>query len=247
MTGSQGESQSRGSLAARTGKDKIEEVAKNVEEILKTFRPSWRNDLQYQFCWKTNTPKKKFSSSFVAAKVPAGARTVYRGKQNWWGKFHPHFVLCQFYFRPEKILPFLFSGVRLSELPIWENGDSERTEKDIFDFQEEEEDGDAPRNGKYTLKSVKKIDHYSRLEIIGENVWNHNLKEDLRWHLHHFCLVLLHPLPCYRGSPVHRPHGIKNMSVFQPTPDISRKQSWLDIVFLENLEARHSDFRIIQL
>ena len=35
---------------------------------------------------------------------------------------------------------------------------------------EEEEDGDAPRNGKYTLKSVKKIDHYSRLVIFGENV-----------------------------------------------------------------------------
>ena len=82
MTGSQGESQSRGSLAARPGKDKIEEVAKNVEEILKTFRPSWRYNIQYQFCWKTNTLKKEFSLSCVAAKVPAGARTVYRAKQN---------------------------------------------------------------------------------------------------------------------------------------------------------------------
>ena len=63
---------------------------------------------------------------------------------------------------------FFFLVSRLSKLPILE--DEERTEKDIFDFQEEEEDGDAPRNGKYTLKSVKKIDHYSRLEIIGENV-----------------------------------------------------------------------------
>ena len=58
----------------------------------------------------------------------------------------------------------------LSELPILEDRDEERTEKDIFGFQEEEEDGDAPRNGKYTLKSVKKIDHYSRLVIFGENV-----------------------------------------------------------------------------
>ena len=54
--------------------------------------------------------------------------------------------------------------------PYISYGDLERTEKDIFDFQEEEEDGDAPRNGKYTLKSVKKIDHYSRLVIFGENV-----------------------------------------------------------------------------
>ena len=59
---------------------------------------------------------------------------------------------------------------RLSKLPILEDGGEERTQKDIFDFQEEEEDGDAPRNGKYTLKSVKKIDHYSRLVIFGENV-----------------------------------------------------------------------------
>ena len=82
-----------------------------------------------------------------------------------------HILSCvNFIFDQKKILPFLFSGVRLSELPVWENGDSERTEKDIFDFQEEEEDGDAPRNGKYTLKSVKKIDHYSRLVIFGENI-----------------------------------------------------------------------------
>ena len=59
---------------------------------------------------------------------------------------------------------------RLSKLPILENGDEEQAGKDIFDFQEEEEDGDAPRNGKYTLKSVKKIDHYSRLVIFGENI-----------------------------------------------------------------------------
>ena len=59
---------------------------------------------------------------------------------------------------------------RLSEFPILEDGDEEQAGKDIFDFQEEEEDGDAPRNGKYTLKSVKKIDHYSRLVISGENV-----------------------------------------------------------------------------
>merc|ERR1711972_892649 len=33
--------------------------------------------------------------------------------------------------------------------------------------EEEEEDGDAPRNGKYTLESVKKIDHYSRRIFAG--------------------------------------------------------------------------------
>ena len=65
---------------------------------------------------------------------------------------------------------FFFLVSRLSRLPILEDGDEERSGKDIFNFQEEEEDGDVPRNGKYTLKSVKKIDHYSRLVIFGENV-----------------------------------------------------------------------------
>ena len=32
----------------------------------------------------------------------------------------------------------------------------------FVELQEEEDEGDAPRNGRYTLKSVKKIDHYSR-------------------------------------------------------------------------------------
>merc|ERR1712192_139676 len=36
-----------------------------------------------------------------------------------------------------------------------------RTEED------EEDEGDAPRNGRYTLNSVKKIDHYSRRIFAG--------------------------------------------------------------------------------
>ena len=36
------------------------------------------------------------------------------------------------------------------------------TRRFVFLLQEEEDEGDVPRNGRYTLKSVKKIDHYSR-------------------------------------------------------------------------------------
>ena len=81
----------------------------------------------------------------------------------------PRFCLVSISLSTRKLSCLIFFLVsRLSELPILD--DEERTEKDIFDFQEEEEDGDVPRNGKYTLKSVKKIDHYSRLVIFGENV-----------------------------------------------------------------------------
>ena len=41
------------------------------------------------------------------------------------------------------------------------------TRRFVFLLQEEEDEGDMPRNGRYTLKSVKKIDHYSRY-IISE-------------------------------------------------------------------------------
>ena len=170
MTGSQGESQSRGSLAARPGKDKIEEVAKNVEEILKTFRPLWRYDLQYQFCWKTNTiSKKRVFMVLCCSQSTSRCRSSLQSQAEQMRQVSLRFcvVSISLYIRKIPCL-FFFLVSRLSELPILE--DEERTEKDIFDFQEEEEDGDAPRNGKYTLKSVKKIDHYSRLVIFGENI-----------------------------------------------------------------------------
>ena len=37
----------------------------------------------------------------------------------------------------------------------------------FVELQEEEDEGDAPRNGRYTLKSVKKIDHYSRYKMLS--------------------------------------------------------------------------------
>ena len=112
MTGSQGESQSRGSLAARPGKDKIEEVAKNVEEILKTFLPSWRYDLQYQFCWKTNTPKKKSFHCLVLQpkyqQVPEQSAEPSRTDEASFTQILScvHFIVDQ-----KNILLFLFSGV----------------------------------------------------------------------------------------------------------------------------------------
>ena len=171
MTGSQGESQSRGSLAARPGKDKIEEVAKNVEEILKTFRPSWRYNLQYQFCWKTNTPKKRVFIVLCCSQSTSRCPNSLQSQAEPMRQVSPRFCLVSISLSTRKIsCLFFFLVSRLSKLPILEDGGEERTQKDIFDFQEEEEDGDAPRNGKYTLKSVKKIDHYSRLVIFGENV-----------------------------------------------------------------------------
>ena len=111
MTGSQGESQSRGSLAARPGKDKIEEVAKNVEEILKTFRPSWRYDLQYLFCWKTNTPNKSFHCLVLQPKyqqVPEQSTEPSRTDE---ASFAQILTCVHFTVDQKNILPFLFSGV----------------------------------------------------------------------------------------------------------------------------------------
>jgi len=52
------------------------------------------------------------------------------------------------------------------EEPKYQQVPEQSTEPSRTD-EEEEEDGDVPRNGKYTLKSVKKIDHYSRRIFAG--------------------------------------------------------------------------------
>ena len=37
--------------------------------------------------------------------------------------------------------------------------------KDVTSHEPQEEEDEEPRNGRYTLKSVKKIDHYSRYKF----------------------------------------------------------------------------------
>ena len=39
--------------------------------------------------------------------------------------------------------------------------------KDISSHEFQEEEDEEPRNGRYTLKSVKKIDHYSRYKMLS--------------------------------------------------------------------------------
>ena len=39
--------------------------------------------------------------------------------------------------------------------------------KDVSSHEFQEEEDEEPRNGRYTLKSVKKIDHYSRYKILS--------------------------------------------------------------------------------
>ena len=39
--------------------------------------------------------------------------------------------------------------------------------KDVTSHEPQEEEDEEPRNGRYTLKSVKKIDHYSRHKMLS--------------------------------------------------------------------------------
>merc|ERR1712032_1621977 len=53
-----------------------------------------------------------------------------------------------------------------NEEPKYQQVPNQSTEPSRTD-EDEEDEGDVPRNGRYTLKSVKKIDHYSRRIFAG--------------------------------------------------------------------------------
>jgi len=57
-------------------------------------------------------------------------------------------------------------GKDKNEEPKYQQVPNQSTEPSRTD-EDEEDEGDVPRNGRYTLKSVKKIDHYSRRIFAG--------------------------------------------------------------------------------